>query len=392
MGYSAEYAANNLQDQTTVLIELVEFLFSLFYLLELMFRIFALGWFFFFNPDLRWNAFDAFLVVIAVFDQIMTFSRLDAGRNTSQMRIARLPKMFRLVRVFRIMRMFRPLRLILKSILGSMKAMLWSTVLILIVTYVVGIVILQAATEEREIALENLNSVERIEEYWSSLRDAMLSLYMSSTGGIDWKDAADSVKPMGAFYYLVFLLYMTFFIFVIMNTLTSLFVSTSIRSAERDQQNIIAEEMRKKHDHIQKIKTLFKNLATHNQVKLTQPDFEIVLQDPEMMAFMSTLEIEPMDVEQFFSILSNDGKDGVDLNDFVVGCMRMGGQARSMDLLGLIHNNKIETKRRKQMQRDLASIKVLLQTKLGLSPEAFAHELSSMTAVRSSQLVGKSII
>lgn len=373
IGYTSDYATKNLLEPTTAFIDFMELSFTLFYTFELMLRMIALGWFFFFTPDWKWNLFDATLVLIGIVDQIIQLVFPDSSGNAAHMRVARLPKMFRLIRVFRIVRMLRKLRIILNSMVECMKAMVWSIVLIILVTYVSGVVILQGATAERErrhAVDESHPDIEELEKYWGSLLDSMVSLYASTTGGIDWHQVAESLEVLGLFYYLTFLLFITFFIFVLMNILTSLFVSTSIRSAEQDRETIIAEAVKRREEQIEKMKTMFSNIG-HNNDKLWQPDFEIVLQDIEMIAFMSTLEIEPMDVEHFFNILSNDGKDGVDIHDFVSGCLKMGGQARSMDLLGLIHAFKDQTLRFKKMEKDLASINELLQTKHRQGGHAF---------------------
>merc|ERR1712093_578162 len=62
--------------------------------------------------------------------------------------------------------------------------------------------------------------------------------------------------------------------------------------------------------------------------------------EPEMYALASSMDIDAMDVEQFFNILSADGTQPVDISSFVVGCMKMRGTAKSMDLLGLVYSQQ----------------------------------------------------
>merc|ERR1719223_2326469 len=63
------------------------------------------------------------------------------GASVSFLRVLRLMKMLKLLRMIRLMRMFRELRLIMNSIMGSIKAMLWSMV------FIFGVLFLQASTD-----------------------------------------------------------------------------------------------------------------------------------------------------------------------------------------------------------------------------------------------------
>ena len=72
------------------------------------------------------------------------------------------------------------------------------------------------------------------------------------------------------------------------------------------------------------------------------------MEDPALQAFATSLEIEVNDLEQFFSILSSGGKRQVDLESFVVACIKMRGSARSMDLFDLLlaHRDESEDTRK----------------------------------------------
>mmetsp|Transcript_38870 Transcript_38870/g.67563 ORF Transcript_38870/g.67563 Transcript_38870/m.67563 type:complete len:233 (-) Transcript_38870:52-750(-) len=208
----------------------------------------------------------------------------------------------------------------------------------------------------------------------------MLSLYIASTGGMDWIEVAETLEPVGMAYYMLFLLYIAFFLFVVMNTLTSLFVETAMKNAEQDQHMVIQDEMKRKNEYISKIRTLYQKIAKGTRSELTKVDFDKVLQDSEMLAFMQSVEIDSMDVEQFFNILSCEGTQGVDIETFVVGCMKLRGMARSMDLLGLIHTQRADSKTIKQIERQLSGIKEMVKT--GLKKDykrAMAYDQRSRT-------------
>merc|ERR1712224_1103968 len=127
-------------------------------------------------------------------------------------------KMLKLLRMIRLLRTFRELRLILSSIMGCVKSMMWTGVLVLAVSYMFGIALLQASTDylrTNEGAPPNVRS--RIYYYWGSVMKAMGSLYMSSLGGEDWIRIVEPLAHVGGFFYCLFVLYIAIFAFVIMN-------------------------------------------------------------------------------------------------------------------------------------------------------------------------------
>merc|ERR1712146_774902 len=75
------------------------------------------------------------------------------------------------------------------------------------------------------------------------------------------------------------------------------------------------------------------------------------LQDPALLAFAASLDLEVNDLERFFYILSAEGKRRVDLEAFVVGCIKMRGTARSMDLFDLQMTQREEVEHIRTLER-----------------------------------------
>jgi len=121
-------------------------------------------------------------------------------------------KMLKLLRMVRLMRMFKELRLIVSSIKGSVKSMLWAILLILIITYAVGICFLEAGTTYLQDNDASEAEVDAIQHHWGQLSTAMLSLYTASTNGQSWVGMANALWPTGIVYYALFLLYSFLFV------------------------------------------------------------------------------------------------------------------------------------------------------------------------------------
>merc|ERR1712137_944459 len=85
----------------------------------------------------------------------------------------------------------------------------------------------------REVAIDN----------WMSIAMATFSLFKVSTGGSDWSDLAEPLMHAGFAFAAAFCLYIAFFLFVVMNSLTALFVDACTQYSNRDESAIIQDQL-----------------------------------------------------------------------------------------------------------------------------------------------------
>jgi len=147
---------------------------------------------------------------------------------------------------------------------------------------------------------------------------------------------ANSLIPVGYSYYTLFLFYISFFLLVVMNTLTSLFLEATIQNADKDKDTVVRETIRKKKEYMKRAAELFEILDADGSGEITEEEFEMHAKDPEMVAFASSLDVDVTDIAQFYDVLSCQGKFKVDCETFVVGCMASKGSAMSLDIQGVI--------------------------------------------------------
>eukprot|EP00929_Paragymnodinium_shiwhaense_P038289 TRINITY_DN20259_c0_g1_i1.p1 TRINITY_DN20259_c0_g1~~TRINITY_DN20259_c0_g1_i1.p1 ORF type:complete len:1209 (-),score=344.57 TRINITY_DN20259_c0_g1_i1:176-3772(-) len=356
IAYSSNYAMANLHEPETVGMQVIELSFCAFYAVELVLRLLVFRGSYICSTEWAWNTLDVFLVAVSVQEIIMAglSSNSESSLNMSFLRILRIMKMMKLFRVVRLLRMFRELRLIWSSIVGCAKPVFWATVLIAATSFMVGVCFLQAATgyireKELEISREEL---EELANLWGTVQHSMLSLYMCVTNGADWADIADSLVNVGMPYYMLFLLYILFYTCVVANTLTSLFVESTMVNADKDQQHVIQNALEQADKIIDKLRGWFMDVDSDGNGFITYEEFCEALNDPRSVAFASTLDLGMTDLKQFFAALSLNGKQPVDLETFVVGCIKLRGWARSMDLMELMyfHRQNVQQTRLQQLR------------------------------------------
>merc|ERR1712187_739985 len=153
----------------------------------------------------------------------------------------------------------------------------------------------------------------------------------------------DVLINLGTGYYVIFLCYIAFYTWVVTNTITSLFIETTMAYAEKDTQHVITDKLERKDEYVAKLQEWFNSIDENGDGMITYDQFARSANDPEVMAFAETLEIELFDLKQFFSVLSANNKRPVNLENFVIGCIKLKGMAKSMDLMDLMYTQKQAT-------------------------------------------------
>jgi len=343
IGMTTDYAMNNPLSPVSDTLSSFELAFIIFYTVEMCLRMCVKGRLYFTERGERnWNLFDVILVVHGIWEQVVSALRSDGASALTNLRLFRLMKLVKLLRMVRLLRMFKELRLILSSISGCLISMLWAGLLILGISYVFGIAIVQGCIFHVEEQGPNLDPIikEGIDKFWSSTATAGLSLYMSSTGGEDWIKIAMPLREVGGFFYALFLLYIAIFVFVVMNIINSIFLEAILSHAEKDHQLIIETQMEKKEEYVANLQTIFQDMDVDGDGEVTYDEFCQQLYCPRMQAFVTSLEMEITDAKKFFEVLSDRGRRPVDIATFVVGCIKLRGPAKSVDLADLALANK----------------------------------------------------
>lgn len=393
IAWSANYQRTHIFDEgDTTVRDILDSCFCTFYTVEWCVRVGASRCDYVVGKDWRWNVFDTLLVVLAIYDQLtMLFAQGTEyiNRDISFLRVMRIVKMLKLLRMIRLMKMFRELRLILNSIFGSLRALLWSMFLLVLIVFIFGMCFLQATTEYILTSPEDI-SPERLailDEFWGDGWRSMLSMYMACAGGEDWRRVAEPLKYVGPFFYGLFLFYTFLYTCVIANTFTSLFVEATMNNADKDQDQVIKAEMEQKDYYVGQLQEWYKRIDADHSGSISYEEIEAHLEDREMVAFASRMGIDLLDVKKFYDILSSRGKRKVDLGTFVVGCMKLHGTARSMDLAHLIHQHYQHMHDLQDTEKNVESRLAIMEEQLGyLCGPAFVSTKSARsTAARSSR-------
>lgn len=378
---SADYYIDHINSGPNKTLVTIEGIFVVLYSMELAVRLAAERIHFFWGDGMAWNWFDFVLVLSGIREVIQSFlSTTRGGDNLSYLRALRLLKMLKFLRIVRLLRSFRELRLVLDSILGSLRSLLWSIILIFAMNFMFGVCFLTAAAEylndlelrPGEDVAESVEIQNSLREYWGSMGTSMLSLFQASTGGADWADIAKPLWHVGLHYYAIFCFYIGFFLFVIANSVTSIVVDGMREYSEKDQAAVVSDQLARKEEYKQKISKLYKTMDSDGSNEVSFDEFKLHMGDPLAAAFAESLGLEVMDLEQFFGILSAHGQKAVDIDTFVIGCIKLRGFAKRMDMIDVMMTHKRTAEDQREFVHYCTKQFDIINTKLGSARSASA--------------------
>ncbi|CAE7746352.1 Scn11a [Symbiodinium sp. CCMP2592] len=286
-----------------------------------------------------WNWLDVFVVTsswieLAVDIVSPDHETLGANSNLRIMRLLRLGRLVRVVRIVRVVKLFRALRTLVYSLLGTLKSLFWSFLLLILIIYIFGIlftdVVLNHLWEEGRTA-----ESEDVQQYFGTLYASIITLFRSISNGITWEKAANSLEPISTFWVQVFHFYVAFCSFALLNVMTGVFCNSAIKAAERDHETVVAQVMQTRRDYQDMVSNLFKRIDQRGLGHLTITEFEKHFDDESVQALFEYLQIGAMDAWTLFMSLDKDGDHTISVDEFTERCMQLHGPARSADVFTL---------------------------------------------------------
>lgn len=108
-----------------------------------------------------------------------------------------------------------------------------------------------------------------------------------------------------------------------------------MQSSKTDHDTVVEAEMEKLEGYVSSIHKMFIELDQDASGTIAVREFMQVVQNDKMAAYFNALGLEITDVKMLFALMDRDQTGAIDIEEFLAGCMRLKGQARSLDLAKL---------------------------------------------------------
>jgi len=182
-------------------------------------------------------------------------------------------------------------------------------------------------------------------EDFGTVPSSIYSLYTAITGGRNWGTFVPPLWEVGWIHASCFMGYITFTFFGVLNIVTSVFVECAMQSTQRHRDLLVEDRRAFELGHLKHMRAIFKEIdmdesgtVEYEELKKRLSD-NIALQD-----YFNALELNATDTLTLFELLDQDGSGELSIDEFVDGCMRLKGEARSFDINCLIQESKKTSK------------------------------------------------
>jgi len=353
--------------------DVLEKCFLAWFIFEVLVNLYAQRKDFFCGQDWFWNAFDVLVVTTAIFLQIYEFA------NVGFLRVVRLLRLGRMLRAFRVFKFLRGIRSMLISISGSMLHLFSAMLLMSVFMYTVSLVFIQSISAETEPGGELTGTAKgnaanpRELTVFSSFEDGdtllqkfhiryggvgrtMMTLFMTISGGLEWREAAAPMVELGWIYAVLWTCYIMFMIFGMLNVLTGIFVDAAFQAMNNDRDNIIQTQLEEKHSLINTIRTVFQESDDDGSGQVSLEEFQTLLKNQEMKAYLDAIGIDSSEAHGLFRLLDDDGSGTVSVDEFVTGLLRVKGSAKAVDMVMLLYENRKISKKLSRIFRQMRSV------------------------------------
>jgi len=317
-----------------------------------------------------WIWFDAILVFLGWVDY---FGAFVVGMEPAMLRVLRLARVLRLVKLLKSTRMFETLFLLIRSLQSSRGALAWSFALMWSVQFAAGLALCQLLSGFIADEDGNAEARRQVFRYFGTFSHAILTMFEITLG--NWVVPCRLLyNSVSEWYGLFFIVYRGCLMFALVKVITAVFVAETTRATQSDDELTLQKRTRAMEVNGRKLREVFRELDVSGNGYLTREEFEPIISDGIMKAWLATIGIDTCELEHLFSILdTSDG--GVSLDEFISGMTRIKGPAKSVDVLKMMNGmNHLAA------QLDELITHSATQQRLSVIPAMIDLKLSSMHA------------
>jgi len=152
------------------------------------------------------------------------------------------------------------------------------------------------------------------------------------SGGVDWEVVWLDLGALGWGYRGVYLLFIFFSLYVMLNVVTAVFIESTMARSMNDRGLVVQNELMEKKDFLRSMRKIFQELDVDFDGSVTVDEMRQKMMDPEIGAYFTQLGVDPDKVGKLFFLLDRDKSGTLDQDEFTFGCLKFQGEAKSLDI------------------------------------------------------------
>lgn len=321
----------------------METLFLLFFLWELIVRLFAHGWSWVF--DYR-NFLDFFLVVVPIVAQWILIPLGVPADQLKKFQILRILRLVRLVKMVRMFPQFQTLWVMLRGLVECGRTLFWTYVMIITMLFIFGIVGTDFIAKDPLFLYDDA-----VQEYFGTLPDSIFTLMQVMT--LDsWTFICRPMMKKAGWVGLYFIALIMLVVMVLLNLITAVIVENSFAVAHEDEDEIGRQREKEREAEISSLGEIFKTFDTDGSGTVTFEEFQHAAEtNPLVQNKLDVLEIDKSDLGELWSLL-DDGDGTLSSHEFCEGLRKVKAGVKAKDLLECLRQMRVlQTRTQRQRKR-----------------------------------------
>jgi len=223
------------------------------------------------------------------------------------------------------------LHIMIRALTGTVWPLFWCTVMYCIILVIFGVFFTEGAAASL-VSDAGAADDNELAEHWIGVQNSMFTLSTAMLAGRDWGDVYDTLSPAGWVPKIGFVAFICFTQIAVLNTVTAVFIKCAFMKFENDREFVVQQEQQEKRDYLLSVKQIFMELDTDFSGHLNLEELEQHLEKPEIAAYFTRLGVDTDEVQSVFFLMDEDHSHTISLEEFMWGCFRLRGSAKTLDL------------------------------------------------------------
>merc|ERR1712187_989558 len=175
---------------------------------------------------------------------------------------------------------------------------------------------------------------------YGNLVSSCVTLIASISGGIDWIDASWPLQEIRGTYLFLYIVFVMFCVFGLMNILTGIFVANTKEVSQVDRALVIRTQLQDRKSFANQLKGVLRSIDKDGSGTISKHELMEHLASSEFYAYLKTLDVTVSDAQGVFNLLDVNGSGEVNIDEFVLSLMRFQGSSRAVDVATLLYEGK----------------------------------------------------
>uniref|UniRef100_A0A7S0AQ50 EF-hand domain-containing protein n=1 Tax=Pyrodinium bahamense TaxID=73915 RepID=A0A7S0AQ50_9DINO len=175
----------------------------------------------------------------------------------------------------------------------------------------------------------------------------------SIVGGVSWTDVVRPLEKISLVYRALYAFYIAFVVIGVLNVLTGIFVERACELSGLDRDLVIQTQLKRDETFLMEMQRIFEEADADGSGSISWEEFKGYLENDRVKAYLSAQQLDAFDARTFFDILNGESGNEMSIEQFIVGCQRLRGQAKSVDLVALLHETRSMSRKLKMFMRKM---------------------------------------